>query len=106
MAEPPDRDLTRRVGRRIAELRVQSGLTQDALAPALGMATKNLQRLESGSQNLTLQSLAAAARALGVDPLSRLCRLAPRPPTSPHRHLGVHRPAPRHIEARAASHGG
>lgn len=58
----------RAVARRIAALRVEAALTQEALAVRLGIATKNLQRLESGRQNLTLLTLSRVARALGVPP--------------------------------------
>lgn len=56
-----------RVARRIATVRTAKGLTQEALAQRLGIATKNLQRVESGRQNLTLRTLDAVAVALGVD---------------------------------------
>lgn len=42
-------------------------MTQEQLAHALGTTVKNLQRLERGEQNLTLQTLGAIAAALGVD---------------------------------------
>ncbi len=62
-----ERELLARVGRRIGELRSACGRTQEQLAIELGIATKNLQRIESGSQNLTLSSLGRVARRLGVD---------------------------------------
>lgn len=79
MARTASRELFRRVGRRVAELRARSGLTQEALATALGIATKNLQRIEGGSQNLTLASLDALAACLGVDPRDLLTPPAPSP---------------------------
>lgn len=63
----PGPDLVFRVGRRIAALRSERGMTQESLATALGIATKNLQRIESGTQNLTLRSLDVIANALGVE---------------------------------------
>ncbi len=74
---PSERELIERVGRRIGEVRAACGLTQEQLAAALGIATKNLQRLESGQQNLTLTSLARVAHQLGVDPRDLLA--APNP---------------------------
>jgi transcriptional regulator with XRE-family HTH domain len=56
------------VGRRIKALRVARGLTQDAVAEALGIASKNVQRLEGGRQNLTLDTLSKVADVLDVEP--------------------------------------
>ena len=52
----------------MAALRTTAGVTQEELAVRLGIATRNLQRLESGTQNLTLQTIERVAHALGVDP--------------------------------------
>lgn len=54
------------VGRRIAELRAERELTQEALADRLGMAPKYFQRIERGVQNLTLRTLARLGEALSV----------------------------------------
>lgn len=63
---PPAAVLQRRVAAWLASLRVSAGVTQEEMASKLAMATRNLQRLESGSQNLTLQTVERFARALGV----------------------------------------
>jgi transcriptional regulator with XRE-family HTH domain len=63
-------DLVHRVARRIAAARAEAGITQEALAARLDIATKNLQRIESGSQNLTLRSVERIAGVLGVGPES------------------------------------
>jgi transcriptional regulator with XRE-family HTH domain len=63
---PPE--LVEVVGRRIKALRQARGLTQDALAEGLGIAVKNVQRLEAGRQNLTLKTLAHIADVLDVEP--------------------------------------
>lgn len=55
----------RRVAARIAEIRRERGITQDAMAEALGCATKNYQRIEYG-QNVTIETLTKIANALGV----------------------------------------
>lgn len=60
-------ELTKRVARRIAAHRRTLGLTQEDLAGRLGIALKNLQRLESGRQNLTLNTIARVAAALDID---------------------------------------
>lgn len=70
-------ELAALVARRIKALRGARGLTQDAVAEALGMAAKNVQRLEAGRQNLTLQSLQNIADVLNVEPYELL-----REPTS------------------------
>lgn len=59
--------LSMQVAKRIAYLRAAGGVTQDELARRLGIALKNLQRLESGRQNLTLASIERVAVALRVD---------------------------------------
>lgn len=56
-----------RVAKRVAYLRAASGITQEDLASRLGIALKNLQRIESGRQNLTLGSVERLAGALQVD---------------------------------------
>jgi transcriptional regulator with XRE-family HTH domain len=63
---PPE--LIQVVARRIKALRQARGLTQDAVAEALGIAAKNVQRLEAGRQNLTLKTLAHVADVLDVEP--------------------------------------
>ena len=62
----------RQVGRRIAQLRREAGLTQAKLAERLGMAIPNVQRIERGAQNVTVQTIARLAGALRVAPLKLL----------------------------------
>jgi transcriptional regulator with XRE-family HTH domain len=54
------------IGRRIAEVRRERGLTQEELAERLGLQSNNLQRIELGMQNLTIRSLVRVANGLGV----------------------------------------
>ncbi|MCL2776568.1 MAG: helix-turn-helix domain-containing protein [Polyangiaceae bacterium] len=61
----PDKLLSN-VGRRIAELRVDGGLTQEALAERLDVTTRWIQSAEAGTENLTLTTLARFANALKV----------------------------------------
>lgn len=68
MRRPAPPEIIAFVARRIKALRVARGLTQDAVAEALGIASKNVQRLEAGRQNLTLETLAKVADVLDVDP--------------------------------------
>lgn len=84
-SEEPDA-VIRDVGRRIAELRADLGLTQDKFAEALGVSGVYVRRVEIGQENLTLRSLTRFAATLGVRtvdllavPKSREVRLG-RPP--------------------------
>jgi transcriptional regulator with XRE-family HTH domain len=52
------------VGRRVAELRLARGLTQEALAERLDVAARWVQAVEGGKENLTLGTLATFANAL------------------------------------------
>ena len=71
--------LAQLVARRVSQARTSLGVTQDALAERLGTATRNLQRMESGRQNLTLETIERIAAALDVDP----CMLLPGAPEGP-----------------------
>jgi transcriptional regulator with XRE-family HTH domain len=78
--------VTKDVGRRVAELRADLGLTQEALAERLRMDPNNLQRIELGRQNLTIRTLVRVSGCLGVPvrdlfdaPRSRVVRTG-RPP--------------------------
>lgn len=63
-------DLVARVARAIAAARRARGLSQEGLAALLGIAVKNVQRIESGKQNLSLATLERIASALQVEPAS------------------------------------
>lgn len=60
------------VARRISEIRLGAGLTQETAAERLGMSLKGYQRIERGLQNLTLKRLARVAAMLGVRPMDLL----------------------------------
>src|SRR4051812_6035595 len=55
------------VGRRIAELRAERGVSQRRLAAALGLDPSALSRIESGDRGLAVGELVAASEFLGVD---------------------------------------
>jgi len=61
----PDRLLTR-MGRRVRELRQDRGWTLKDLAAHCGLSTRFLIQVESGQGNISVQKLAAIARALGT----------------------------------------
>ena len=54
------------VGRRIAEIRERKGLSQADVAEMLRTTVSNLQRIEYGTQNVTIETLVKIANALGV----------------------------------------
>ncbi|HEY1957294.1 MAG TPA: helix-turn-helix transcriptional regulator [Polyangiaceae bacterium] len=81
----PDR-VCKNVGRRIAELRKERGLTQEQFSVLLGTSFQWVSQLEAG-RNVTLHSLARIANALRV-PLAELFV----PPKSPSRPRRVGRP--------------
>ncbi len=54
------------VGRRVAELRRQRGLSQEALAGLLDRDPRWLARIEAGGQNVTIRTLVRLANALDV----------------------------------------
>jgi transcriptional regulator with XRE-family HTH domain len=57
----------RDVGRRIAEIRVSRGMTQEQFAEkVLRVSLKYLQRVEGGAENLTILSLAKLANRVRV----------------------------------------
>ena len=62
--EDPERNVAD-VGRRIAELRHEAGMTQEEFAGALGSTSRYVHQLEAGV-NLTIHSLTKIANALGV----------------------------------------
>ena len=67
----------RGVGRRVAELRAEIGLTQAQLAEKAGKSLRYIQSVEAGAENLGLDSLVGLANLLRVS----LARLFSRPRT-------------------------
>lgn len=60
--------LQRRIASRLRELRLERGLTQEAVASRAGLALRHLQKIEAAQVNLTIESLAKVAAALRVEP--------------------------------------
>lgn len=60
------------LGVRMREIRRSRGLTQEALAEQLEMTPRYLAGIERGERNLTLDSVDALAKQLGVEPRSLL----------------------------------
>ncbi|QRK05532.1 helix-turn-helix transcriptional regulator [Archangium violaceum] len=58
--------VARNVGRRVAELRGEQGLTQEEFSAEVGVSLRYLQQVEAGRENLTIESLVKLARHLRV----------------------------------------
>ncbi len=73
------------VRRRIRELRVERGLTQEQLCERAGISVDAVSRIEGGSRVPTLDTIERLARAFGVSPMNFLERAsAPKSRTTPH----------------------
>jgi len=55
-----------RLGRRIRQLRLERGFSQEALAAEASLDPKHLQSVEGGKTNITVASLVGLKRALKV----------------------------------------
>ena|SRR5579862_2251631 len=97
MASVDARAVMQNIGRRVAEIRIQLGMTQAALAERVGVSVKYLQRVEWGHENLTVASLVTLANLLRVAPIdllkaARLRNAKPgRPPTESKRNAALRR---------------
>ena len=56
----------RAFGDRLRALRVEAGMTQEALAQASGLHWTYIGQVERGTRNLTLKNILRLARGLGV----------------------------------------
>lgn len=63
----PQQVARKQLAQRVRELRSQRGFTQEALAQRAGLAVRHLQKLESSSLNVTLDTLSRVAKALDVE---------------------------------------
>lgn len=59
-------EIIQAVGRKIAEVRIERGWTQDDLARRLNVTLRHVKRLEAG-HNMTLHTAARVAASLGVE---------------------------------------
>lgn len=59
--------LSKKVGKRIVELRIKKGLNQSDLARACGKDRQAIEKIENGKVNSTTYTLYAISKALGVD---------------------------------------
>ncbi len=56
------------LGANVRRLRNERGLTQEALAEAVGVELRTVARIEAGTANVVLSTLVDLADALGVKP--------------------------------------
>lgn len=61
-------DAKKLVGKRIRELRLASGLSQEALADEAGLHRTYMGSVERGERNISLENIVRIARALKVEP--------------------------------------
>ena len=61
------RDVLRKLGLRLKEIRKARGLTQEALAEKVDLSPQYLSRLEAGHQSPSLETVARLAEALDME---------------------------------------
>lgn len=66
MANLPHMDVRQTVGWNLRRLRVAKGLSQERLALEAGIDRAYVGRVERGKENVTVSTLEAAAKVLGV----------------------------------------
>ncbi|MHC8356499.1 helix-turn-helix domain-containing protein [Pseudomonas sp. LB3P81] len=69
----PSSSLRHRFGHRIRELRLATGMTQEAFADHCGFARTYMSRIETGGANPSLDAIKVLADALGIE-LSELLK--------------------------------
>ena len=76
-----DQAILRELGQRLATARIESNLTQAALAEQAGVAKRTVERLESGEVATQLSGFLRVCRALGL--LERFEAMLPEPVPGP-----------------------
>ena len=61
------REYLEKLGKRVAELRKQKGLTQDDLADRCGWEASNLRKIEGAHTNPTIKSLLTLCHGLEIE---------------------------------------
>jgi transcriptional regulator with XRE-family HTH domain len=77
------------IGRRVAELRAERDLTQEQLAERAEVSARYVQRVEAGTENLTVRTLIKVSNALRV-PLADLLVTPVAPRAQPGRPRRAH----------------
>ena len=65
-------DMRKLVGRNVARIRREQGLTQEQLSERAGFSQQYISGLESGRRNPTIVTVYEMAQALGVDHIALL----------------------------------
>ena len=65
-------DMRKLVGRNVARIRREQGLTQEQLSERAGFSQQYISGLESGQRNPTIVTVYEMAQALGVDHIALL----------------------------------
>ena len=66
MTEEQKQQTRARIGQLIAQLRKQTGLTQEQLSEKAGLQRTHVSRIEAGKYAVTLETIQAIAEALGM----------------------------------------
>ena len=66
MTEEQKQQTRARIGQRIAQLRKQTGLTQEQLSEKAGLQRTHVSRIEAGKYAVTLETIQSIAEALGM----------------------------------------
>ena len=61
-------DIKHLLGKRIRELRIQRGYTQEYLSEQIGIGQRNLSKIECGNNFITAETLSKILYALKVEP--------------------------------------
>lgn len=67
VAESYYKFIQKKLAEGVRNRRKQLGLTQEAAAHAIGIATRHYQKIEAGEVNVTLQTLAQIAKSLDIE---------------------------------------
>jgi len=59
--------LSKKIGKKVVELRTQKGLNQSDLARACGKDRQAIEKIENGKVNSTTYTLYTISKAVGVD---------------------------------------
>ena len=60
-------DIKKLLGKKIKELRIKRGLTQEYLAEKIGMGQRNLSKIECGTNFVTAETLSKILKILNID---------------------------------------